>query len=203
MNGFRIAALALPAVAAFLAPALVAWRPGWKAPAIGHAALLAIVLAWGLAAGAAGSSLVAVVALSTAFALFALGLHLAAGQLVSGFAVVLIGSTLFLAPSVVNDAVDRKQRDVAQARLDFMLSVNPWAILAAGPFEIDLLRDFPSMYRTHLADYVEARPPAWGGVAASYAAGGLILGAASFGARRLRRPHPQSTIHNHPHDLPG
>jgi len=194
MTGFRIAALALPAAAAFLAPALWAWRPGWKAATLGHAALLATVLLWGLLAGAPRPSLVAVTVLSTAFALFALGLHLAAGQVVSGLVVVLIGSTLFLAPPVVMEA-QGGGRHVAQSRLEFLLSVNPWCVLAAGSFDIDLLRDLPSMYRTNVADYVDARPPAWGGVSAAYAAGGVLLGAAAMGARRLRRrppvPQPQ------------
>jgi hypothetical protein len=187
VNGFRIAALALPAVAAFLAPALSAWRPGWKAPSIGHGALLVVFLLWGVFAGASGSVLLAAASLATGFALFALGLHLAAGQVVSGLVVVLIGSTLFLAPPVVGEAVDRNNRHDAQSRLDFMLSVNPWAVLAAGPFKLDLLRDLPSMYRTHMADYVEARPPEWAGVAVGYAVGGVVLGAAALGARRLRR----------------
>lgn len=190
MTGFRIAALALPAAAAFLAPALVAWRPGWKAPAMGHAALVAAVLAWGVIAGASGGALLAVAGLSTGFALFALGLHLAAGQVVSGLVVVFLGATLFLAPPAVNDAIGRK--DVAQSRLDFLLSINPWAPLAARTFDLDLLRDFPSMYRTHMADYVEARPPTWIDVAAWYATGGVLLGAAALGARRSRRPPPRA-----------
>ncbi len=189
MTGFRIAALALPAAAAFLAPALVAWRPGWKAPAMGHAALVAVVFMWGVIAGASGGALLSVAGLSTGFALFALGLHLAAGQVVSGLVVVFLGATLFLAPPAVNDAIGR--RDLAQSRLDFLLSISPWAPLAARTFDLDLLRDFPSMYRTHMADYVEARPPAWGGVAAGYAAGGLFLGAAGIVARRLRLTPPQ------------
>jgi hypothetical protein len=194
VTGFRIAALALPAAAAFLAPALWAWRSGWKTATLGHAALLAVFLLWGLLGGASGAALLAVAAMSTAFALFALGLHLAAGQLVSGFAVVLVSATLFLAPSVVEDSVSRGQRDLAQSRLNAMLSVNPWCVLAAGPFKLDLLRDLHSMYRSGVADYVEARPPAWGGVAAGYAAAGILLGAAALGVRRLRRP--QSTIRN-------
>lgn len=188
MISFRIAALALPAAAAFLAPALWSWRPGWKAATLGHAALFAVILLWGLVAGASGAALLAVGVMFTAFALFALGLHLAAGQVVSGFAVVLVSATLFVAPSVVEDSVNRGQRDLAQSRLDAMLSVNPWCVLAAGPFKLDLLRDLNSMYRTGVADYVEARPPAWGGVAAGYAAGGILLGAVSLWARRLRSP---------------
>lgn len=191
MTGFRIAALALPAAAAFLAPALWRWRACWKEPAIGHAALLVIVLAWGVIAGAPASSLFAVAAISTGFALFASGLHLAAGQVVSGVAVVLLGATLFLAPAVVRDSIDRRSPELAQSRLDFMLSVNPWAVLAAGTFDIDLLR-VQSMYRTHMADYVEARPPAWPGVATGYALGGVLLGTAAIAVRKLRKPKSDS-----------
>ena len=190
MIAFRIAAMALPAAAAFLAPALWAWRPGPKAVAAGHGALLSVFLLWGLVAGAPGGALAAAAAISTAFALFALGLHLAAGQVVSGVVIVLLSSTLFLAPSVVKDAIARDRKELAQSRFDALISVNPWAVVAAGPFGLDLLRDLPSMYRTNVADWVEARPPAWGGVAAGYAVGGFVLGAAALGARRLRRGPP-------------
>ena len=191
MTGFRIAALALPAAAAFLAPALWKWRSCWKEPAIGHAALLAVVLAWGAIAGAPASSLLAVAALATGFALFASGLYLAAGQVASGLSVVLLGATLFLAPSVVRESADRGRADQAQSRLDFLLAVNPWAVLAAGSFNVDLVR-VPSIYRTHMADYVEARPPGWAGVAAGYAAAGLLLITAAMIARRLRKPKSDS-----------
>jgi hypothetical protein len=191
MIGFRIAALALPAASAFLAPALWTWRPGWKAATLGHAALLAVVIVCGVLAGAPRPALLAASVLSTAFAFFALGLHLAAGQVVSGLAVVLLCSTLFLAPSVIDDAVSRgRRRDLEWTTCFF----NPWASLAARPFERDLLREpGGAMYRTGVADYVSARPPSWGGMAAGYAAGGLLLAAAAVGVRRLRRPpHPQS-----------
>jgi hypothetical protein len=190
---FRIVALTLPAAAAFLAPALWAWRPRWKAVTIGHAALLLILVLWGLAGGASAAALLAVAAMSTAFAMFALGLHLAAGQAVSGLMVVALSGTLFIAPQIVRTAVDRNKSSLAQSRLDELLAVNPWAVLAAGPFQLDLLRDFPSMYRSsHMADYVDARPPAWPGVAAGYAFGGLVLGAAALGGRRLSRRSPAS-----------
>ena len=187
MNGFRIAALALPAASAFLASALWAWKPNWKIAVIGVANLVVIVFLWGLLAGAPMGVLFAVVNLSLSFAFFALGLSMAAGQVVSGLAVVLLCSTLFLAPPVVLDAV-RGGGSHAQSRFDTLISLNPWAVLAAGSFNDDLLRDFPTMYRTQVADYVEARPPAWGGVAGGYTLAGLILGAAAWGARRLRRP---------------
>src|SRR5262245_8304143 len=188
MIAYRIAALCLPAAAAFLAPALWAWRPGWKAATAGHAALLVLATTWGLVAGASGSALVAVPAVATAFAGFALALHHAAGQVVSGFAVILLSSTLFLAPSIVGDATSRNRRDLAQSRLDSLLDVNPWAALAGGVFKLDLMRDgLPSMYRTHMADYVDAHPPSWGSLSAGYALAGIVLGAASWGARRIRR----------------
>lgn len=186
MTAFRIAAFALPAAAAFLAPALWAWRPGWRAATFGVLGLVAFVLAWGVIAGAAGGALLATSLLSLAFAVFALGLHLAAGQVVSGLAVAALCSTLFLAPQVVVHAVGQGDPGVAQSRMDFMMSVNPWAALASGPFHVDLLRDYPSVYRTHLADYVEARPPGWGGLAAGYLFGGLMLGGATLAARRMR-----------------
>src|SRR5688572_2353326 len=189
MSAFRVAALLLPAAAAFLAPALWKWRPGWKAATLGHGALLALVLAWGLAAGASLSILAPVLAVATAFAGFALGLHLAAGQVASGLAVIALCSTLFLAPPVVAHAVEAKQVGEAQERLNTMLSVNPWAVLAADVFGIDLLRDLPSMYRSShaMADFVEARPPSWGGVAAGFAAAGLFFAGVSVAAARLRR----------------
>ena len=192
MPGFRLAALLFPVAAAFLAPALWAWRPGWKAAGIGHAALLVVILAWGLLAGAPLSALVAILTLGTAFAAFALGLHLAAGQLASGLVVVALCSTLFLAPPVVEQAVDGGQVGNAQERLDTLLSVNPWVVLAAGVFHIDLLRDFSAMYRSssHLADFVQARPPSWGGVAAGYAGGGVFFFLVSLASARLRRRTP-------------
>src|SRR5688572_6121827 len=117
MQAFRIAALALPAATAFLAPALWAWRPGWKPTTVGVLGLVGFVLVWGLIAGAPGAALAAAV-MSVAFAAFALGLHLAAGQVVSGLTVVLLCSTLFLAPAVVGDAVKRDRP--AQPRADFL-----------------------------------------------------------------------------------
>ena len=194
MTGFRIAALALPAAVAFLAPALWAWRPGWKPAAIGAAGLVAVVTAWGLLAGAPGAALLATAVLSLAFGLFGLGLYFVAGQVVSGLVVVLLCATLFFTPQAVDDAVTRGPKGAAQERVDFLVSINPWTVLAVGPFQIDLFRDFQSMYRSHVADYAEARPSAWGGVAAGYAIGGLaLIGAAALG-RRLRRP--PSTINN-------
>lgn len=196
MVAYRIAALCLPAAAAFLAPALWAWRPGWKAATAGHAALLLVATTWGLIAGASGAAMVAVPVVATAFAGFALGLHLAAGQVVSGLAVTLLCSTLFLAPPFVDDAANRNRSDLAQSRFDTLISVNPWAAIAASVFSLDILRDFQSIYRTHMADYVTARPPSWAALSAGYALAGIILGAASMGARRIRRPPPQSTINN-------
>lgn len=197
MTSFRVAALLLPAAGAFLAPALWSWRPGWKAAAIGHAALLAIVATWGLAAGGPGSAILAAAAMSTAFTLFALGLHLAVGQVLSGWIVIALNATLFLAPSLVRDAVERNESHLAQARVDNLLAVNPWAVLAAGPFKLDLFRDLPSMYRSsHAADYADARPPAWPGVAGGYALGGALLIGAVIAARRWRRP--ATVIHNPP-----
>jgi hypothetical protein len=186
VTAFRIAAFMLPAAAAFLAPALWTWRRDWKPPVTGVAALVGIVFLWGILAGAPMGALLAVSLVSLSFAVFALGLSMVAGQVVSGLVVVLLCSTLFLAPAVVKDAVGRGGPDVAQARMDVMMSLNPWATLASAAFRVDLLRDYPSMYRMQLADYVEARPPGWGGVAAGYAVGGFILGAAALASRRTR-----------------
>jgi len=188
MNGFRIAALTLPGAAAFLAPALWAWKQEWKIAGIGIAGLVGFVFLWGILAGAPFDTLLAVSVVSLSFSAFALELSMVAGQVVSGLAVVLLCSTLFLAPTVVEDAV--KHGRPAPPRVDLLLSVNPWASLAGGPFKLDLFRDFKLMYRTQVADYADARPPAWGGVAARYAGGGILLGAAAFGVRRIRRRAP-------------
>ena len=184
MTAFAVPALCLPAAAGFLAPALWAWKPGWKPALVGHAALLVVMVAWGLIAGASGSILLALAGLSTAFALFALGLHLVSGQVVSGLIVIALNSTLFFTPPVVLQA---RETDVAQARLDALLSVNPWTSIAGRELGIDLLRDLKSMYRTGVADYVTARPPAWPGLAAGFALGGIFLGGAAFAVRRMRR----------------
>jgi hypothetical protein len=182
---FSVAALSLPLVSALLAPALWSWRPGWKAVSIGQGALLLVVGAWGLIAGS-GAVLAATLGLSVAFALFALGLHLAAGQVVSGLVVLALNATLFLAPTAVGDALAHGGSEKAQARLDLLLQVNPWTSLAGREFKIDLLRDLESMYRTGVADNVAARPPAWPGLAAAYVTVGLILGAAAIATRRKR-----------------
>lgn len=190
MTGFRIAALALPAAAAFLASALWVWKPNWKIAVIGVANLVVIVSLWGVLAGAPMATLLAVSVVSLSFALFALGLSMVAGQVVSGLVVVLLCSTLFFAPQAVEDAVARGLKDAPQKRVDLLISINPWTVLAAGPFKKDLLRDFGSMYRAHVADYAEARPPGWGGIALGYTLGGLALGGVALLIRRKRSPQP-------------
>lgn len=202
MIAFRIAALALPPAAAFLASALLAWQPGWKSATIGHAALCAPVLLGGLVAGASGGTILGVLLLSTAFAALGAGLQLAAGQVTAGLVSCLLAASVFFAPAAVSDALAlppeagekpeayaRRKVGTAQSRLDFLMSVNPWTVIASSVFELDILR-WPRLYRTGMADYVSARPRGWGSAAAGFAVAGIVIGGAGLALRRRLRRSP-------------
>jgi len=184
---FRIVAFALPLASAFLAPALLAWKPGWKAASIGHAALCAPVLVAGLLAGASAGTILGVLLLSTAFAILAAGLHLAAGQVAAGLASCLLAASVLLAPRVVEEAIERNDAAAIRSRMDVLVAVSPWAVMASSLFGLDILRDMPTLYRTHLADYTDVHAPGWAKVAAWYTLSGVLLGTAAIAARRLRK----------------
>ncbi len=181
---FRIAALALPLAAAFLAPALLAWRPGWKAATLGHAALCAPVLLLGLIAGAGIATLLGVLVLATAFAILASGIHLALGQVAAGLIACLLSASVFFAPQAVDDAIQKGQAAVISSRINFCFSMNPWAGVASSLLGMDVLHDFHSLYRAHLADYVDVRMPGWGELSAMYAILGIGIGGAGLSLRR-------------------
>jgi hypothetical protein len=187
---FRIAALALPLAAAFLAPALLAWRPGWKAATIGHAALCAPVILLGLISGAGLATLLGVVVLATAFTLLASGIHLAMGQVAAGVAACLLTASVFFAPQAVDDAIEKKQVAAIPSRINLCFSVSPWAGMASSPLGMDVLHDFRSLYRAHLADYAGVRIPGWTGLAAGYALIGVVVGGAGLALRRRFRRSP-------------
>jgi len=189
---FRILAFTLPLASALLAPALLAWRPGWKAASIGHAALCAPVLVAGLVAGAGAGTILGVLLLSTAFALLATGLHLAAGQVASGLVSCLLTATVIVAPQVVEEAMDRNDAAAFRSRIGALVAVNPWAVMAGSLFGLDIFREMPTLYRGHLADYPAPPTPAWPGVATAYALTGVLLGAEAMTARKLRKPKSDS-----------
>jgi len=187
---FRIAALALPLAAAFLAPALLAWKPGWRAATLGHVALCALVLLLGLIAGAGIATLLGVVVLATSFAILASGIHLAAGQVPAGLAACLISASVFFAPQAVDDAIQKREVAVISSRINFCFSMSPWAAVASSLLGMDVLHDFRSLYRFHLADYADVRMPTWGDLAAAYSILGIVVGGAGLALRRKFRRSP-------------
>lgn len=190
MIAFRIVALALPLAAALLAPALLAWKPGWKAATLGHAALCALVALLGLISGAGMATLLGVVVLASSFALLASGMHLALGQVAAGLVACLLSASVFLAPQAVEDATRKNQLAEIAPRINLCFSVSPWAGMASSLFGMDVLRDFRSLYRAHLADYAGVRIPGWGELATGYAIVGIVVGGASLAVRRRFRRSP-------------
>ena len=190
MIAFRIAALALPLAAALLAPALLAWKPGWKAATLAHAALCALVVLFGLISGAGMAVLLGVVLLASSFTLLATGIHLAMGQVAAGLVACLLAGSVFLAPQGVDDAIQRNQLAAIAPRINLCFSVSPWAGMASSLFGMDVLRDFRSLYRAHLADYADVRIPGWGDLATGYAIVGIIVGGAGLAVRRRFRRSP-------------
>ncbi|MBI4565750.1 MAG: hypothetical protein HY716_13745 [Planctomycetes bacterium] len=186
MTFFWIVSFLLPPAAGFLAPAMLAWKPSWKAAAIGHGALCALVAAAGLWAGASIGTVAAVLAFSTAFAALAAGAHVAAGQISSGLIVVVLGSTLFAGGPLIQEAVDRGDAGAIESRMNFLLAVNPYPVMAGSIFHIDVLRQ-PILYSWHYADYLrEIRYPAWWATGLGYLAAAAALAGAGMVRRRWR-----------------
>lgn len=188
MTGFYVVAHLAPAAAAFLAPALLEARPGWKAAAFGHGAVLAVLILAGLVAGAGVSTVLLCAIFATAFALLAVGVHLAAGQVASGLVVVLLLAGPAIGAPWAREAIDRGED--ASDRVGLLLTLSPFAVQDASLLGRDVLRERVLYSTTHFADYLPTvRYPKWGPVAGTYVAAGLLLGALGL-VRRGRRVAP-------------
>lgn len=185
MNAFQLVSLALPMAAAFAFPALIAWKPGWRVPTIagGGIALLALLL--GIVSGAGWGAAFSALLLTTAFVLLAVGAHFAAGPVASGLLVVVLHATLFAGGPWVDEAIVRNDAPAISRRVETLVAVNPYAVMASSVFGIDVLR-IPMHYGSSFADY-RTTYPNWPPTALGYVLAGGALGAVGW-ARRKRKP---------------